>query len=249
MGLSLKVLGSSSSGNCGLLAYNGNYFLIDAGFSGKKIRELLQTYGLVLEDLSGVFVTHEHHDHIVGLKVLARKNIPFFANKRTAEAIEKKYALNYHWRIFESGREFLMQGLKIRPLIISHDAIEPVSFVFKSEEETCVWVTDIGSLEGNIVAAISEADILVLESNHDEQMVREHPTRPEYLKERILGPLGHLSNRTAYQLLKNTEGHWRTVCLAHLSKDCNSVQKVKQLFQPLADERQFELVIVDPELA
>lgn len=248
MTLHLKVLASSSAGNCGLLIYRDKYFLIDAGFSGKRLRQLLQPFGIIPSDLSGVFVTHEHQDHIIGLKVLRKcPHIQFYANYRTANAIERKYELHGPWKIFNIGEAFYFDhDLSINTFPLPHDAIEPVGYTFKCDKYQCAWATDFGHMTQTIADALSQSDEIVLESNHDEQLLRNHPTRPAYLKERILGPLGHLSNRAAYDFLKNNRGIWQKIYLAHLSKDCNSYELVHQLFQPLAQRNHFELIIIDP---
>ena len=249
MAISIKVLGSSSSGNCGLLICSGHYYLIDAGFSGKKIKEKLATYGLTLEDLEGLFLTHEHQDHCCGLKVLSKhKNIKFYANYRTAEAVEKRYHLEGQWSIFESNKPFNVHDLEVLGFRTSHDAIEPVGFLFKTSTQCCCWATDIGCITPEMANVLIKADDLILEANHDLDLLWHHPTRPQYLKERIASDTGHLSNGAAFQFVKNSPHHLKSLCLAHISKDCNSIDIVKRLFQPLAMEQHFDLEIVDPVL-
>ena len=247
MTVDLKVLGSSSSGNCGLVVHQGRYYLIDAGFSGKKIAEKLAPFGISLEDLSGVFITHEHQDHVMGLKRLSKlKQLKFYANYKTAQAIEDRLQLNAHWTIFETGDVFAVDGLSVIGFSIPHDAKDPVGYFFKSETDSCVWATDIGHITQELTQLLTKARKLVLESNHEVQLLWNHPTRPQYLKERIAGPYGHLSNQEVFHFIKNTPNSWKSVCLAHISKDCNSVSHMQKLFQPLAEEQQFELEIVDP---
>lgn len=249
MAISIKVLGSSSSGNCGLLICSGHYYLIDAGFSGKRIREKLVAYGLTLEDLDGIFLTHEHQDHCCGLKALCKhKKIKFYANYRTAEAIENRYQLQGPWNIFESNKPFYIHNLEVLGFRTSHDAVEPVGFLFKTENQCCCWATDIGCITPEMANVLIEADDLILESNHDLDLLWHHPTRPHYLKERIASDMGHLSNGAAFQFVKNSPHHLRSLCLAHISKDCNSIDIVKRLFQPLAMEKHFDLEIIDPVL-
>ena len=249
MTVSIKVLGSSSSGNCGLLICSGHYYLIDAGFSGKKIKEKLMVYGLIPEDLDGIFLTHEHHDHCCGLKVLCKyKNIQLYANYRTAKAIEKRYQLKGQWSIFESNKPFYVHGLEVLGFRTSHDAIEPVGFLFNTGNQCCCWATDIGCITSELANILIKADNLILEANHDLDLLWRHPTRPQYLKERIASDTGHLSNGAAFQFVKNSSHHLKSLCLAHISKDCNSTEIVRRLFQPLAMEQHFDLEIVDPIL-
>ena len=247
MTISLKVLGSSSSGNCGLLIHRGCYYLIDAGFSGKKIREKLMPYGIALEDISGVFITHEHQDHCQGLRSLRKiKHIKFYANYHTAEAIEERYHTGIRWSIFESNMSFFIGDLEIYPFRISHDAIEPVCFSFKTQRQCCCWATDVGCITPDLANVLARADDLVLEANHDRKLLWEHPTRPQYLKERVAGTLGHLSNKEAFDFIKNAQHQFKTVSLVHISKDCNSIEKMRDIFQPLADKKHFVLEIVNP---
>ena len=247
--ISVKILGSSSSGNCGLLIHKGHYYLIDAGFSGKRIKEKLSTFGITPNDLSGIFITHEHQDHILGLKVLSKiKGLKFYANYKTAQAIENQYQLNAPWCIFDTYDTFVVDELNVKVFPIPHDASDPVGFLFKSESECCAWATDLGHITEEIAPLLSCADILILESNYDTQLLWNHPTRPQYLKERIASQRGHLSNQEAFNFIKNTPNHWKSIHLAHVSKDCNSVQLLQKMFEPLALSQHFDLEIVDPVL-
>lgn len=249
MMLSLTVLGSSSRGNCGLLIAGDRYFLIDAGFSGKKIQQKLSYFGIALNDLSGVFVTHEHSDHTSGLKVLRRvPNIKFYANFQTAQAIESLHYLEAPWALFNTGKVFSLGPLSVQSFSITHDASDPVGFLFQMGQACCAWATDIGQMTDAVKQYLNQADTLVLESNHEPSLLWGHPTRPQYLKERIAGPYGHLSNHEAFSFLKNSSHTFKKVYLSHVSRDCNSVAIMKNLFQPLAQERRFELEIIDPVL-
>ncbi len=247
--ITLKILGSSSSGNCCLLVTEGRYYLIDAGFSGKKIREKLSRYGISLKDISGVFITHEHQDHVQGLKALAKiEGIKFYANYKTAQAIESRYDIKGPWCVFETAETFSIDNLSILPFLIPHDAAEPVGFLFKTQRNSCVWATDLGRISPQVAQVLEQADVLVLEANHDAELLWNHPDRPVFLKERIAGEKGHLSNYEAFSFIKNSKHAWKSIYLAHISKDCNSVQQLQQLFLPLAQSLKFDLEIVDPVL-
>lgn len=249
MSFSLKILGSSSSGNCGLLIVDGVCFLVDAGFSGKKIKEKLQPLGIKISDICGVFITHEHHDHVQGLKALAKfQHIKFYANFKTAQAIESHYHLNASWKIFETGKNFSINLLEVQSFSILHDAADPVGFIFRTKNDCCAWATDTGCLTEKIISKLIQSNILVVEANHDQGMLWNHPTRPYYLKERVAGDLGHLSNQEVYKLLKQYPKQWKQIILLHVSKDCNSVQLLKNMFMPLAQKNQFLLEIIDPVL-
>ena len=254
MSLKIDILGSSSKGNCGLLTVGGSHYLIDAGFSGKQIRERLQRYGLTLSDIEGVFLTHEHHDHTAGLKALSKlSEIRFFANPKTAEAIEARYEVTDKrqpfvnpWNTFETGDTLTFGDLTVQSFLIPHDAADPIGFVFRSEEDCLAWATDIGRLTPRITEYLSQADTLVLEANHDDELLWKHPQRPQYLKERVAGETGHLSNEDVCKFLQNAPPTLKRVYLVHVSRECNSLELLRQTFEPLAIEKGFELHIVDP---
>ena len=187
MSLKIDILGSSSKGNCGLLTVDGSHYLIDAGFSGKQLKERLARYGLTLSDIEGVFLTHEHQDHAAGLKVLSKlSEIRFFANPKTAQAIKERYEITSRpfgdpWNTFETGDTLTFGDFTVQSFSIPHDAADPVGFLFRSEEACLAWATDIGRLTPKIAEYLSQADALVLEANHDEELLWKHPHRPQYL--------------------------------------------------------------------
>ena len=252
VGLRIDILGSSSKGNCGLLTVDGCHYLVDAGFSGKRLGAYLQRYGLTLSDIDGVFLTHEHQDHTAGLKALVKfPNVRFFANTKTAQAVEARYKVTscrpfaYPWTTFETGDTLTIGTLLVQTFPVSHDAVDPVGFVFHAENDGCAWATDIGRLTPGVIKALSQVDTLVLEANHDEELLWKHPHRPQYLKERIAGITGHLSNDEVFRLLRNPHP-WKCIYLVHLSRECNSVELLRGKFERLASERHFELHIIDP---
>ncbi len=254
MGFRFKVLGSSSSGNCGLLQTNKSNFLIDAGFSGKKINQLLAPFGITTADINGVFITHEHTDHVLGLKTLSRiPSIRFFANYQTAEAIQRKHSIPIHWSIFDTGKPFTVEKLFIEPFLIPHDACEPVGFVFRSNTKTpswvdsMAWLTDLGHVPEPFKEIVHDVQLLVMESNHDIELLKSNTQRPWSLKQRILSHLGHLSNLETYSFLESTNNYaWKKIFLAHISRDCNDISLVEKIFMPLALKKGFALEIVNP---
>ncbi len=250
MGLSIKILGSSSKGNCGLLQTDHACFLIDAGFSKKQIQARLQAYGIALSDLSGIFITHEHQDHAIGLKALRQlPAVHFYANSNTAQAIETRYpsslkATPWPWSVFTTGEPFFIDSLSVQTFPLPHDAAEPVGFLFRSGNESLAWATDIGHIDETVAQALAQADTLVIESNHDETLLWKHPTRPSSLKERIAQ--GHLSNADVFSFLQHSQHAWKEIYLAHVSAECNSAEILQALFQPLAQTKGFALHIMDP---
>jgi phosphoribosyl 1,2-cyclic phosphodiesterase len=249
MGIQFDVLGSSSAGNAGLLRTDRGNYLVDAGFSGRKLSARLAPFHLKLEDIKGVFITHEHRDHIAGLNVLSKiPSVSFFLNAPTAEALGMRCP-PFPCTIFETGKSFVVDGLHVDPFSLPHDAEDPVGFLFRSPSrkstalDSVAWVTDLGHVPSHLGAIVKEAQWLLLEANHDPVLLQNHPRRPWSLKQRILGPLGHLSNESTHQFLETARGaRWERIILAHLSPECNSVHRVRSLFTPL-ERRGFSIEI------
>ena len=257
MELTFKILGSSSSGNCALLRTNQCKVLIDAGFSARRLEQMLAAEGESLQSIDAVFLTHEHGDHAAGIRGIARStDIPIFANRDTAETVQAKLSCRAQWKIFENGRSFRFHDIEVSPFSVPHDAYDPVGYVFESGSgslfdpyKSLAWVTDLGYLPNLVRQRVSQVDLLVLEANYDPKMLEEDTRRPWSTKQRIRGRHGHLSNEAAFEFLAETERpRWQQVCLGHLSKDCNSVAKVEAQFQQLHQHgKNFTVDVIDPE--
>lgn len=252
MSLRCKILGSSSAGNAALLQTVSTNVLIDAGFSARRLNTLLASHALSLDRIDAIFITHEHADHIAGLKgIVGRHDIPIFANEKTAQVIAKKLQKTANWHLFDTGVTFAFRDLHVSSFTIPHDAADPVGYVMRMVEpveNTCnsaAWVTDLGYPTELVRSKIKDVDILIIESNHDVQLLMDDTKRPWYIKQRILGNQGHLSNETAFQLLSSIDSpRWREVYLAHLSRDCNDIASLRNLFLPMAEKYKFELHVV-----
>ncbi len=252
-----RILGSSSSGNAALLITPQCKVLIDAGFSGRRLREKLASIGENLDSIDAVFLTHEHSDHTAGLKALSRfEKIKVFANRDTARAAQAKLLRQVNWGLFETGASFRFKDLTISPFSIPHDAHDPVGFVFEAGDGSLfspyrkiAWLTDLGYAPPLVKQRIRECDLLVLEANYDLELLEQCPHRPWSTKQRIRGRHGHLSNDAAYELLAETERpRWRHVCLVHLSKDCNDPELVRQRFAPLSNgNHNLNIDVFDPK--
>ncbi|MDR2845275.1 MAG: MBL fold metallo-hydrolase [Puniceicoccales bacterium] len=231
MSFRLHIIGSSSSGNCGLLVAGQTRVLIDAGFSARRIKQALSSIGENIEDIDAVFITHEHSDHIGGVSGLARLKRPvFFANQDTARAVQDTCEVaRPNWKIFETGTSFHFQDITVHAFSIPHDAADPVGYTFTfgdgtdaSPRQTVAWVTDLGYVPQLVREKLKCVDCLVLESNYDPAML-DNSTRPLSLKQRIRGRHGHLSNDDTLELLMTLENdRLRRVFLAHLSRECNT---------------------------
>jgi len=219
----LTILASGSSGNCALLELGAEAYLVDAGLSGKKISERLRVLGRSLEEIRAVFLTHEHSDHTMGLPVLARrKNIPVYSNKLTADSLQKDLGSYANWQLFETGGTFVLGSLRVVTFPIPHDAYEPVGYTFSDGLRTVGFLTDLGYATKLVVERVRLADVLVLEANHDLELLKADTKRPWSVKQRILARHGHLSNEAAAEVVGQivTE-RLKDLFLGHLSEDCN----------------------------
>ncbi|MEO0508834.1 MAG: MBL fold metallo-hydrolase [Verrucomicrobiota bacterium] len=258
MSVNFRILGSSSSGNCALLQTAHTSVLLDAGFSARRIEHMLQNIGESIDRIDAVFLTHEHSDHAQGLRGLAKRaELPVFANRDTADAVQKKYcSKQVNWQHFRTGTTFRFRDLEVCSYQLPHDAFDPVGFTFSWGEEgdlfarpgSLAWVTDLGYVPGNVREQIRNVETLVIEANYDEKLLDQDERRPWSIKQRIRGRHGHLSNATTYEVLSEIApgSRLQKVYLAHLSKDCNNVALVQQKFAELGN--QFKIEVIDPEI-
>lgn len=224
--MKLCSIASGSSGNCIFAASDSTNIMIDAGISGKRIESGLGEIGYAVRDMAGILVTHEHSDHISGLGVLSRRyGLPIYATRGTKEAVLNcKSVGEIPQELFHEVQpdvEFSIGDIVIHPIAISHDAKEPVAFVLRNGKKTLGVMTDLGRYDGYIIERLQNLDVLFLEANHDVHML-EVGTYPYYLKQRILGDKGHLSNELSGQLLGEVlHDNFKTAVLGHLSKENN----------------------------
>ncbi|NCC52350.1 MAG: MBL fold metallo-hydrolase [Spartobacteria bacterium] len=224
MSFQLCVLASGSSGNCTYIGTDTTRILIDAGLSGRETGRRLAQIGVSVEQIDGICVTHEHTDHTNGLGVLHKRHgIPIFVNGGTIEGLQrgKKAVTGVNWTVFTTGSPFFIGEFAIEPFSVPHDAYEPVGFIIHTECVRIGVVTDMGLATTLIRQRLKDCDVVVLESNHDEQLL-EQAARPWSLKQRIRGRQGHLSNRHAGEVVQEIAcPRLKRVYLAHLSSDCN----------------------------
>lgn len=223
MRIETAVLSSGSKGNSTYIKAGKYSVLIDAGLSGKALERRMEALDLKIEDLNALLITHEHTDHIKGIGVLSRRyDIPIYANDGTWSAAEANLGKikTKNCRVFTE--DFMVGDLKFSPYDISHDAAQPVGYVCQAGNKKIVLATDIGVINKNIITKIKGADFFVLESNHDLEMLMTGKY-PYYLKNRIKGEEGHLSNdETAALLPSLIKDNFPTVVLAHLSQENNN---------------------------
>lgn len=240
MKLSFFSLGSGSSGNCYLIGNEHYNILVDAGISSTSISRFMKKMNIPMETIMGVLITHNHIDHIRGLDVLTRRySLPVFTTHNIRKSILTPHWRNPHDCIHEIPmlQKFRLAGFDIEAFPVSHDAPETVGFHIRSDNNRITIATDLGYICQTSARYIKEANILVLESNYDEQML-DNGSYPLFLKRRIKSDHGHLGNSQASGFLAEIfNDNLRYVCLAHLSKNNNTPEKaLMTLHQSFSDK-------------
>lgn len=202
------------------MEFGGDAILVDAGLSAQRIRRTLRDCGLDERKLRAICVTHEHTDHTCGIARLhTLLGIPAYANTGTARAVRNVPA--ECWKCFVTGNPFTIGPFRIFPFLLPHDAYEPVGYRIACGGVSVGIATDLGMATTLVRGKLAGCNLLVIEANHDEELVRD-AQRQWWLKQRILGNQGHLSNRAAAALIADIAGDsLQTVVLAHISRDCN----------------------------
>lgn len=239
---SFRMLGSSSSGNCGLVSTPTTRILVDAGFSGKRICALLAEVNLSISDIHAVFLSHEHQDHCAGFRGLcAYPHLSWIANRDTFRAIDHPRKDTCKWSFFETGSRFRFRDLTVDAFPIPHDASDPVGFVFSWGGEdlfgpldSVAWLLDLGYVTELVKSKVRSARTLVIESNYDSHMLEQDTKRPWSVKQRIKGRHGHLSNQHVVDLLMDCKNAgWERIHIAHVSRDCNDIDHIRAAFSGL----------------
>jgi phosphoribosyl 1,2-cyclic phosphodiesterase len=235
-------LGSGSKGNGTLVATELSCVLIDCGFSVAETVRRMARLGLEPSDLDAILVTHEHGDHVSGVLRLAKRfAIPVYASHGTIVSAELS-AVSPH--IVDVHQCFSIGDINVTPVAVPHDAREPCQYVFRSQAGTLGVLTDLGSISAHVVEQYQDCDALMLEFNHDEEMLRDGPYHYA-LKQRVAGDWGHLSNRQAAQLLAQLP-HQRLqhLVVSHVS-DTNNTQTLAR--QAVSDVMQRDEVLLIAE--
>jgi phosphoribosyl 1,2-cyclic phosphodiesterase len=219
-------LGSGSKGNSLYIGTKKTKILIDAGLSALTIRKRLSEIGIELEEIQAILISHEHADHIQGLKRLAfHYQIPILANAETAKGIYAAFHECPKFKIFTTGETFKFGDFAIHPFSVPHDTVDPVGFTLLIEGLKLGVCTDLGFATSLVRESLRKCDYLFIEANHEPGMVHAS-SRPEILKQRILGRSGHLSNEACGLLLKEVyHQNLKQVQLAHLSEECNAKER------------------------
>ncbi len=219
-------LASGSSGNCIYVGTDNTHVLIDAGISCKRMKAGLESIGVDPCCIDGILITHEHSDHIRGLGVVSRRySMPIYTTGKTRSIILSSGTTGIIdenlFREITPDADFIIGDLVIHPFNTPHDAVEPVCYTFTGEGKKISVATDLGCYDEYIAGKISNSDILFIEANHDVEMLK-NGSYPFYLKKRILGDAGHLSNEMSGKLISEVmHDELKYVILGHLSKENN----------------------------
>lgn len=235
-------LASGSKGNAVLLHTPSATILFDAGLSAKTLREKLLPFNLGIESIDAIVLSHEHQDHIAGLKTLGlRYHIPIIANYATAEAAVEYIGECPKFSIFTTGEPFEFRGIEFRPFSVQHDGADPAAFTVQVGATKIGLCTDIGFVTSSVRHELSGCHILYIEANHQVAMVHAS-SRPDIYKRRVLSRTGHLSNEEAALLLGEiAHGGIKQVYLAHLSSECNAPDVAIHTVQSWLDRHQLSL--------
>lgn len=244
MGIRLCSLSSGSSGNCVFVGNDNSGLLVDCGISGKEIISNLNNIGVCGSTIKAVIVTHEHSDHIKSVGIISRKlGIPIYANINTWNSMTNLIGTvkPENVRFFSMGEELEIGGIGIKAYSIPHDAVDPVGFCFYEGNKKVSIATDLGYFSDTVRDNISGSDMVMLESNHDIEMLMVG-RYPYFLKRRILSENGHLSNEAAgnavYELLQTGV---REVLLGHLSKENNFPELAYETVKGILEQKQVKV--------
>ena len=218
------ILGSGSSGNAAYLEAGNTRLLVDCGFSARQIKQRLATIERIPDRLDGILITHEHTDHVAGLKNLAGKlDIPVYCNRHTSEEISRIHKTSFDFRLFETGKSFEVGDVGVDTFSVPHDAIDPVGFLLHTPKGRIGVLTDLGHGTRLVANRMRSANVLMLETNHDVDLLRDCPHRPWHLKQRIMGRHGHLSNEGAAEFAETfLHADLHHIFCVHLSGECNT---------------------------
>lgn len=235
-------LASGSKGNCIYIGTDQTKILIDAGISTRAVKLRLQEINVALEDIDAILITHDHGDHIQGLKVLAyTMGIPLLANHETAKGIVQHFHDCPKFKIFSTGETFEFGDMEIHPFSIPHDTMDPVAFTIKTGGLKLGFCADLGFVTSLVRTELKSCNYLYLEANHEPSMVHSS-ARPMVYKQRVLSRSGHLSNKECGELLSEiAESQLKHVHLAHLSSECNSPEVALSVIRSILEKRGINL--------
>jgi phosphoribosyl 1,2-cyclic phosphodiesterase len=237
----ISVLASSSSGNCTFISTSRAKILLDAGINPTQAIKRLKSIGESLDKIDAVVISHEHIDHVCGLSgLLSKRDIPTYITRDTYEAIDPRPACN-RLEFIKPGQPFFIKDLSICGFSIPHDAADPMGFNLEAEGIRVGHVTDLGYMTELVMHRLKGCDVIVLESNHDLEMLKVGPY-PWHLKQRIMSRQGHLSNDIVGRFLgEEFDGKAQHIILAHLSENNNHPDIARMVAAQSLEPRGFNL--------
>ncbi len=236
MGVSVSVLASGSRGNTAIVESSKTRILVDAGISCRETFKRLKSLGQDPQALSAVLISHEHSDHVYGLATLAKKlRVPVFMTGATHQVWARSLRDDSgempevaKLEVFSAGRSFQIADITVTPFTIPHDAADPVGFTFRAEGTKIAIATDLGYMPASVCDHLRGCDVLVVESNHDLEMLRVGPY-PWSVKQRVMSRVGHLSNESLAEFFaQDYDGGASYIVLAHLSEQNNHPEIARQ---------------------
>jgi phosphoribosyl 1,2-cyclic phosphodiesterase len=245
-------LGSGSEGNSLLISAESgsqrSIVMLDCGFGLKEVVRRLARLHLAPQQLSGVVVTHEHSDHIGGVFKLARHySLPVWLTHGTFEGASRDEMAGVDIRICRDGESFAIGDIEMTPYTVPHDAREPVQYLATDGQRKLGVLTDVGQSTPHLLAALAACDALLLEFNHDSEMLA-RSAYPAWLKSRIAGPLGHLSNAASAEILASLDrSRLRTLVAAHLSQKNNRPSLAQEAIAGVVGDAGMAVVIAEQE--
>ncbi|WP_066628424.1 MBL fold metallo-hydrolase [Labilibacter marinus] len=239
--IQICALASGSNGNCYYIGNEEEAIIIDAGISRRKIIERMKARGLDPLKLKAGFITHEHRDHYQGAKILSQKlNIPFFLSEKTLRRGHYTMQPTYV-NTFEPGQKITVGSITVHSFLKKHDAEEPCSFRVEAGNYNIGVFTDIGETCERVNNEINQCDYLFLESNYDDDLLAAG-RYPDYLKRRVSGEYGHLSNKQAVEVIENhASENLKMIFLSHISEDNNRGDIAMNAFKHLSDKYDIRL--------
>lgn len=229
------ILSSGSKGNSTLILTDRVKLLIDIGTTCSYVEKTLQNLNINCSEITHILITHNHVDHIKGLKVFIKKYNPIVHVTEKLLDILQKEVGNFRYELYED-KKTIIEDLEVNIIKTSHDAEDSVGFIIKHNNSSMVYITDTGYINSRYYDILSNSNLYVLESNHDVKMLREGPY-PYYLQQRVISDKGHLSNKQASDYLckfigKNT----KKIIFAHISEHNNTVEKVLETFNETTEK-------------
>jgi phosphoribosyl 1,2-cyclic phosphodiesterase len=239
--IKICALASGSNGNCYYIGDENSAILIDLGISHRQLKKRLADANLSMKNIKAVFISHEHADHVKGLRVtLDNNNIDSYITKKTYNRIRPDFR-PYKTEFFLPEDTISIGNIRIHSFSKQHDAIEPVSFRVEIDNINIGVITDLGTIDKNVKKHMDLCNAIFLESNYDDDLLK-NGKYPEHLKKRVASNHGHLSNNQAIELVKSISNNkLKTILLSHISEDNNNINIITEEFKSLYSNYQIEM--------